>query len=145
MEKRVSVEIKKIDNLIDKKIRNTINIKNISHTQILILKYLYNNKNIDISQSMIEKETLLTRATVSGVLNTMEKNNLITRESSSIDSRKKIVKLTYNSLCNIDIIVGKLKTFEKELKKDITEEELNSFWNVVDKLKNNLMKEGNNI
>ena len=145
MEKRVSVEIKKIDNLIDKKIRNTINIKNISHTQILILKYLYNNKNIDISQSMIEKETLLTRATVSGVLNTMEKNYLITRESSNTDSRKKIVKLTYNSLCNIDIIVGKLKAFEKELKKDITEEELHSFWNVLDKLKNNLMKEGNNI
>ena len=59
MEKKVAFEIKKLDNMITRLICDDLkkeNIKNISHIQVNIIKYLYVNKDKKIYQSDIEKE-----------------------------------------------------------------------------------------
>lgn len=137
-ERKVAFEIKTLDNMIDRKICDTAKEKKITHTQARILRFLYVNRNKTISQSMIEKEIGLRRSTVSGVLDTMEKNGFIIRKSSSLDARKKEIALTIDSLNKHKKIKQKIADFETLLINGISYEELKNFFRVIDKLKENL-------
>ncbi len=141
MERKVAFEIKKLDNLISRKICQNLkdgNLSNISHLQINILKYLYLNKDSTIYQSDIEKKIAARRSTISGILKTMEKNNLIKRVTSKVDTRKKEVSLTSYSIKKYDEMEEKIKKFEKELLNGISLEEKKMFFKVIDKLSDNL-------
>ena len=76
-ERKIAFEIKKLDNMIERKIFKGIDKLKLTNTQVRILKYLCDNKDKVIYQSSIEKEVSVRRSTISGILNTMEKNNLI--------------------------------------------------------------------
>lgn len=141
MKRKVAFEIKKLDNLIDRKICQNIKkekVINISHVQARILRYLFVNKDKIIYQSDIEKEMDLRRSTISGILKTMEKNGLIKREDSKNDTRKKEVSLTDLSTQKHKEMKEKINKFEKEMLKGISLEEEKVFFRVIDKLSNNL-------
>ncbi len=141
MERKVAFEIKKLDNLIDRKICQNIKkerVINVSHVQARILRYLFVNKNKVVYQSDIEKEMDLRRSTISGILKTMEKNGLIKREDSKNDTRKKEVSLTSLSIKKHKEMEVKVKKFEKEMLNGISLEEKKVFFKVIDKLSNNL-------
>lgn len=141
MERKVAFEIKRLDNLINRKILKYLkkeNIKNISHVQAEILRYLYVNRDNTVYQSDIEKEADIRRSTVSGILKTMEKNGLIKRIDSKKDTRKKEVALTNLSVKRHNEMNIKVKKFEKELLNGISLEEKKVFFKVIDKLADNL-------
>lgn len=141
MERKVAFEVKRLDNLINRKILKYIkkeNIKNISHVQAEILRYLYVNRDNTVYQSDIEKEADIRRSTVSGILKTMEKNGLIKRIDSKKDTRKKEVTLTNLSVKRHNEMNIKVKNFEKELLNGISLEEKKVFFKVIDKLADNL-------
>lgn len=137
-ERKVSFEIKKLDNMIERKIFNGAPKKRLTNTQARILKFLFINQNIPIYQSDIEKEIGVRRSTMSGILDTMAKNNLIIRKISLVDSRKKKVELTSYSLNKYKEIESKISSFEKVLLKGVTKEEKDLFIKIIDKLKDNL-------
>lgn len=136
--RKIPFEIKMLDNMINRKICNSIKKINISHTQASILRFLYNNQDKIIYQNDIEKEVDVRRSTISGILDTMEKNNLITRKASKKDARKKEIALTIDSLNKHKEIDKKIASFEDNLLKGIDEKDLIVFINVIDKLKENL-------
>ena len=141
MERKVAFEIKRLDNLINRKILKYLkkeNIKNISHLQAEILRYLYVNRCNTVYQSDIEREVDIRRSTVSGILKTMEKNGLIKRIDSKKDTRKKEVILTNLSVKRHNEMDIKVKKFEKELLNGISLEEKKVFFKVIDKLADNL-------
>ena len=141
MERKVAFEVKRLDNLINRKILKYLkkeNIKNISHVQAEILRYLYVNRCNTIYQSDIEKEVDIRRSTVSGILKTMEKIGLIKRIDSKKDTRKKEVTLTNLSVQRHNEMDTKVKKFEKELLNGISLEEKKMFFKVIDKLSDNL-------
>ena len=141
MERKVAFEIKRLDNLINRKILKYLkkeNIKNISHVQAEILRYLYVNRDNTVYQSDIEKEADIRRSTVSGILKTMEKNGLIKRIDSKKDTRKKEFTVTNLSVKRHDEMNIKVKKFEKELLNGISLEEKKVFFKVIDKLADNL-------
>ncbi len=141
MERKVAFEIKKLNNLIDRKICQNIKkekVMNISHVQARILRYLFVNKNKVVYQSDIEKEMDLRRSTISGILKTMEKNGLIKKEDSKNDTRKKEVSLTDLSIQKHKKMEVKINKFEKEMLNGISLEEKKVFFKVIDKLSNNL-------
>ncbi len=137
-ERKISFEIKILDNMIERKIFKGVDKRNLTNTQTRILKYLFNNKDKVIHQSDIEKEMLLRRSTISGILNTMEKNNLIKRSNSEVDARKKKIALTSYSLNKHKEIEKKIADFEKNLLKGISIKEKQNFIKIIDKLKENL-------
>ncbi len=137
-ERKIPFEIKMLDNMIDRKICGNVKQKKLTHTQARILRFLYNNKDKIIYQSDIEKEVGVRRSTISGILDTMEKNNFIVRKASSNDARKKEIALTINSLNKHKEIEKKIANFENILLKGITKEEKDSFFKTLDKLKDNL-------
>ena len=144
MERKVAFEVKRLDNLINRKILKYLkkeNIKNISHVQAEILRYLYVNRDNTVYQSDIEKEADIRRSTVSGILKTMEKNGLIKRIDSKKDTRKKEVTLTKLSVKRHNEMNTKVKKFEKELLNGISLEEKKIFFEVIDKISSNLKEE----
>ena len=70
----------------------------------------------------------------------MEDNDLITRSLAS-DKRKRVVRLTQYSINKQKEIENKVVLFDKQLKKNITTQELELFFDVLVKIKNNIFKE----
>ncbi len=137
-ERKVAFEIKLLDNLISRKIiENKKENKTLSHVQASILKYLFEN-NKTIYQNDLEVFLNVRRSTISGILKTMEKNNLIKRIDSKSDARKKEIVLTDYSIKKSKEMKKKVTLFETLLVKGISYEELEIFFRVIDKLKENV-------
>lgn len=79
------------------------------------------------------------RSTTSGILDTMEKNNLIKRINSAIDARSKQIILTDYSYNLSKTMLKQKDNFEQLIQNDITPEELEIFFKVTNKIKNNIM------
>lgn len=139
MKKSIGFEIKEINDLIIKRFAASIKcIKgcNISHTQVRIISYL--NKNDIVYQKDIEKTFDLKRSTVSGILDTMEKNNLIKRISSNEDLRMKRIVLTEYATNQINKIKKEIEKFNKDLEKNITSSDLEIYFKVTEQIKKNI-------
>lgn len=145
-EEKLAFEIKMLDNMISRKLfdeckKNKITL--ISHVQGNIIKYLYVNKNKNISQSDLEKEINVRRSTMSGILDTMEKNELIRRIPSKNDARKKQIVLTDKTLQKHKQLKKSAFDFEKMISKNIPNEDIEAFFRVVNKIKENIMEDKN--
>ena len=114
-------------------------------TQMRVVDYIM--KNIDkksIYQKDIEIALKLSKATVSDVLNRMEKNGIIERNINPNDTRSKVVVLSKNANKNFELRKERLQELEKIAEKNITQEELVVFSNIINKMISNLEEELNN-
>ena len=112
--KNICSEIRIMSNLIRQKtfsFEGFDNISSILGSQGYIIKYLSDNKDIDIYQKDIEKRFKVRRSTVTSAINRMEKGGLVVRESVERDNRLKRIKLTEKGWC-IHLQI------EKEIKKN---------------------------
>ena len=108
---------------------------------LYIYFYLIQNKDTDIYQRDLEKVLNLRRSTISGILKTMEKHNIIIRTDSKVDARSKKIELSSTSL---KFYNESRKVFEKVnsiLTKDIDTDDLEIFFKVAKKMKENLNEE----
>ena len=137
MNRKVCLSIKKIDNLIFRRMF-TNGYNNITPIQMAILKYLVTNRDKKIYQRDLERELDIRRSTLSGILNTMIKNDLILKDASSNDARCKEIKATKRCYDYYDEISIKMDELESLVCKGISEKELNIFFEVTDKIINNL-------
>lgn len=144
MNKSIGLEIKKVNNLIIRYlIEKTKEITDIPLTpvQIMIIRFLNNSVNKNLYQKDIEDFVQMRKSTISGVLDTMEKNNIISRINSKNDLRSKRIILTdFGKELSIKLKIQK-EEFDNLLKNNINEEELNIFYNVIDKIIFNLKGE----
>ena len=154
MEKRVLYQIKTLDKLIfrtlmgdvgfdEKRIEEIKKNKVITPTQMYIISYILKSPEGEVEQKDLEKVLNLRRAAVSGVLHTMEKNDLIVRITNELDTRKKKIRL--NSKAE-EIFCENRKNFEKLekiVRRDIEEEDLEVFFRVVEKMKQNIKSNEN--
>ena len=113
----------------------------ISPMQVMIMNYLLKNRNKIIVQQDICDTFNLRRSTVSGILNTMEKNKIIIRKSSKTDPRKKEIKLTKLFIDNTNKIEKKFVEVETILEHDFTEEEKQLLISLLKRLSGNLIEE----
>lgn len=109
-------------------------------TQMQIIEYILEHMDEDIYQKDLEKVLKLRRATVSGVLQTMEKNNLIERFTDSEDSRAK--KIILNEKAREIFLKNKQKINELEetVTSNISKSDLEVFSNVIEAMKKNIEK-----
>ena len=102
------------------------------------IKYFYENRNKDIFQRDFEERFSIRRSTATNMLKLMEKNGIITRESVDYDARLKKIVLTEKAVAIHKKAVKNIEMIESTLKNGITDEELDSFYKVADKIKLNL-------
>ena len=89
----------------------------------------------------IEQHICVSKATISGALFSMEKNGFIKRVTSQKDQRSKQIIITdssreaYNSLSIV------FEEVNKELLEGVTEDEIDTFYKILDKFSKNIKKE----
>lgn len=138
-------EIKEIDMLILRKVLNMSknnNYSNFSPVQGRIVKYLLDNEGKKVFQRDLEKVLGIRRSTISGILQTMEKNNIIKRITVEEDARIKEIVMTEEAKKVNEKIQDKFIEIENIISKDISKSDLEIFLKVAKQIKENL-KEGN--
>ena len=100
--------------------------------------YFYNNRHRDVFQKDFEQEFDIRRSTASNILSLMEKNGLIIRESVPYDARLKKITLTDKALEVQSVVNKSFDRLESTMKENISEEELDVFFKVLDKVCINL-------
>lgn len=137
-------ELAYTNNLIARRIARGGNNKyamNISPIQVRIVKYLVKQNNKAILQKDMEYLFNIRRSTVSGVIKTMEKNNIIIRENVKDDNKSKEIKLTDDVYKRANDLVKELKELDLELLKDVNKEDLEVFMRVLKNIQDNLKEE----
>ena len=115
------------------------NIHRPTPTQMRIVDYMLNHiEKENIYQKDIEETLKLSKATVSDVLNRMEKKGLIERKTNPNDSRSKLIVLSKDTKEKYKTNKKRLQELEKKAERNITKEELKVFLDVLDKMIRNL-------
>ena len=140
-QRNVSYELKIISNLIrryeDKSaIRKYID--SVTGTNGWIIRYLAENPDKDIFQRDLEEKFSIRRSTVSSIIKLMEQKGFISRVPVEHDARLKKLVLTDKAYEIHAVACKDISELENKLSKDLTEEELNTFFNIIDKIKNNI-------
>ena len=140
MNKNILYQIKTLEKLV---VRNLLEEKEIqclpTPTQMQIIEYIENQQE-EVYQKDLEKKLNLRRATISGVLKTMEKNHIIKREESLIDGRTKKIVLSPEAKDIFEKKQLQIHTLEQKLIQNIKEEDLQNFEKVLDQMIANIQE-----
>lgn len=109
-----------------------------SATQMIIMNYILNHQNEDIYQKDLEEALHLRRATVSGVLQTMEKHELIERALCDNDVRCKKIILKEKAKKMFDVKKMEFFKLEEVIKKGLSDEEIEIFCHIIESMQNNI-------
>ncbi len=137
----VGFEIKTVHNLLKRDFESLPihdKIKDVTGMQKWIIGYLSDNNEKDIFQKDLEEEFSIRRSTATGILQLLEKNNLITRQPVSYDARLKKIVLTQKALNIQDEINEEIKVHEEKISKDISKDDLEIFFKVMEQIRVNL-------
>ncbi len=102
------------------------------------LRYFYENRDKDIFQRDFELRFSIRRSTATNMLKLMEKNGIIHRVPVDYDARLKKIVLTEKAVAIHKKATQNIEMLESSLKEGISQQELSVFFNVVDKIKNNM-------
>lgn len=106
--------------------------------------YFYNNRDRDVFQRDLEQEFDIRRSTASNILSLMEKNGLIKRESVPNDARLKKITLTDKAIEVQTKVEQSFDKMEETMRQGISDEEMETFFTVLDKICNNLERNDTN-
>ena len=143
--RKLGFEISRTSRLIKRYLDNDTNklyVDKLTGTHGWAIGYLYHNRHRDIFQKDFEQEFNIRRSTASNILSLIEKNGLVKRESVPYDARLKKITLTDKAIDIQHIVDKSLSELEDTLKKDISDEELEVFFRVLDKINSNTEREG---
>lgn len=139
MERSVIKDIREIEMIIGDYITKSQKYeKYINHTQMQIILYLIRHEGEDVCQKDLEIETHLKKASITGTLDSMEDKGIILRKQSEEDKRKNLIYLSEKTLNEKERIKKRIYEIEEKINNNISEEELNQFYSVIDKMKANL-------
>jgi len=145
MERYPLKEIKELQNEL---VRNNFihkDFKNImNYSQGFILRVVLESEDTGekVFQKDLEKILNIRKSTLSGILDTMEKNKIIKRVQD-LTSRGNIVELSDEMKNGKGELLEKIKKVEETLTTGISEEDLDAFFRVIDSMKKNIGKEEN--
>jgi DNA-binding MarR family transcriptional regulator len=140
-DRSIALELRTLRNMLQRQVDGFMNQKygdQLTGMHGWVLKYFVDNQDKEIFQRDFENKFTIRRSTASKILQLMEKNNLIIRQSVPYDARLKQIILTPTAHEYYEAIISKYAQIEQELKKGLSQEELDNFFNVLDKIKSNL-------
>lgn len=140
-QRHVGRECRTVSNLIKRKLDNMFYKKfgeGFTGIHSWIIAFIYNNQNKEIFQKDVEEEFSIRRSTATNILQLMEKNELIVRKSVEYDARLKKLELTEKAIKVHKLVGEEIESIEGQVVKGLTEEELEIFFILIDKIKKNL-------
>lgn len=109
-----------------------------SPSQMIIMDYILNHQNEVIYQRDLESVLMLRRATVSGVLQTMERNGLVKRVLCDEDVRCKKIILNKKAKDKFNIKRKEFYKLEDIVKNGLSDEEIKFFCHIIKRMQNNI-------
>ncbi|MBE5958337.1 MAG: MarR family transcriptional regulator [Lachnospiraceae bacterium] len=103
-----------------------------------ILRYLAEREGMDTYQRDVEKDFKLSRASVTKMLTCLEEEGYISREAVEFDARLKKIVLLEKGLEAHKLVVESIEKIEKNLERGISEDELETFFKVTSKVRDNI-------
>ncbi len=113
-------------------------VDSLTGTHGWVIRYLYDNQSSDIFQKDIEKTFGIRRSSVTAMLQTMEKNGLITRLPVAYDARLKKIMPTEKALELHRMIAAEIDSVEEEVAAGLSDEEIENLLSTLEKIKQNL-------
>ena len=137
----IMLDLKKTNKKIMKLLSNRYKYMklNITPNQSKVLMYIYENNNI--TSNDIGKWVHVNKSTLSKMLNNLERNGYIIRESSKVDTRKKNIELTSKALKVVKILESDAKKVSELLMIGIKKDEYDTFKRVLEKVEMNIERE----
>ncbi len=139
--RKLSFELHRSSRLVKRYMDNDASkmyVEKMTGTHGWAIGFFFHNRDKDIFQKDFEQEFNIRRSTASNILSLIEKNGLIKRESVPYDARLKKITLTQKALDVQSVVDNAFEKLEDTMRKDISEEELQVFFRVIDKINNNL-------
>jgi DNA-binding MarR family transcriptional regulator len=103
-----------------------------------IIGYLYNHRHQEVFQRDIQEQFSIRRSTVTGILQLMEKNGLVTRSSVEQDARLKKLELTQKGIELHERVERSIRQVEDRISNCLTPEEKEEFIRLCEKIRENL-------
>lgn len=141
-QRMIAFEMKCVNNMIRRKLDirfQEAGLGELTGMQAPMLGYI-NSKlgKQDVFQRDLEKEFNIRRSTATVMLQTLEQKGYIVREPVDSDGRLKRIVLTDKAIAHNRAIRRQIDAFNKELAEEISKEEQEAFFRVIDKIKSNL-------
>ena len=139
--KDVGLAVRKLSNLIKRDIENSpsrIGVDTIKGVNGWAIRYFYENREKDIFQKDFEERFSIRPSTASKILKTMEDKGYIKRVSVESDARLKKIILTETAVELHKRITADIAAREMRLRQNVTDEELQNFFRVMEKFTANL-------
>jgi DNA-binding MarR family transcriptional regulator len=143
MKDNILFEIKELYHLIGKAMFQDIDIKNDykpTSTQVRFIDFLSNHVDDIVTGKLLEEHFHLSKATVSDVLNTMEKHKIIIRTISEDDTRVKKINLTEEFRKKHDMFNKEILKMKEIVTSNINVDDLKEFNEIISKMKDNVYK-----
>lgn len=109
----------------------------ISRLQGMTAGFLYTHQDKQIIQKDLEQGMSISKSTASGLVQRMVKNGLIYTTPSTDDARVKCLNLTTYAKEAMSEINKQAEMTEEVLKKDISPEDLATFFKVIEQIRKN--------
>ncbi len=100
-----------------------------------IIGYLYDNREKDVFQRDVQAHFSVRRSTVTGILQLMEKNGMITRRSVEYDARLKKLELTPAAIQRHERFHQHIRETEAQISNGLSPEERKDFIRLCEKLR----------
>ncbi len=138
-EREVGKELQMLSRQIKRRMDQSVSEYQITGKQVSILLYIYDeSKKRDVYAKDIEVAFDMRRASVTGILQLMEKNGIIKREGNAQDARLKKLTLTTKAKEAREKLKEEIEQVETSLTKGISRQELSIFFKIINKMSCNL-------
>lgn len=145
----VGHQIQKMHRTISKLLETRVKDEGLDEATLMhgwILRYLYEHQEQDIYQKDIEKYFGICRSGVTNIIQALEKKGQVYRASVETDARLKKVMLTEKGKLSHKKLGEIFQKMDADLEEGISEEEIQAFMNVINKVYCNIEKmKGENL
>ena len=139
--KYIFFELHKCSRLINRYIDNNTDkekYEKLTGVHSWAIGFFYHNRDRDVFQRDFEKECNVRRSSATEMLKRMEKNGMIKRVGVDYYARLKKIVLTDKAIEIQKTLDEKFAQLESNLSKDISDEELETFFRVLSKIPDNI-------
>ena len=136
----IGVEIRKVSHLIRRNLesRCTPSEADVTGMQRMVLHFLADHADRDVYQRDIESFFSIRRSTATGILQLMEKNGLLVRQSVSSDARLKKLVLTPAGTALHQKAEADIQALERKAVQGMSASEVDQFFLLLGKIQKNL-------
>lgn len=139
MSRKIGKEMREVQQLLHRKyeLKKEQQSEKLTQVQVHVLMYIHRHDG-QVFQKDIEQHLKVRRSTASQILNVLERESYVERMRLESDARMKEIVVTDKTLALIDSMEKHMKETESMLRVNISEDEMETFFKVIDQIKENL-------